>query len=312
MDRNSKIYIAGHKGMVGSHLVDELIRRNYKRIITKPSKDVDLRNQKDTFTFINSIKPEYIFLISGKVGGIQANINFPGEYLYDNLMIASNVIESARMNNVKKLLYIGSSCIYPRDCAQPMKEEYILTGSLEPTNEGYAIGKIAGIKLCEYYRKQYGCNFITAIPPNLYGPRDNFSLEYAHVISALIQKIHNAKKLNKNTVKIWGTGVARREFLLTEDLVDGLIFLMINCNYKKHINIGSCIDISIKELAFIIKDITGYSGNFFWDKSKPDGMPQKLMDSQKINKIGWKPKHSLREGLIKTYRWYIDKIEEKK
>lgn len=312
MDVKSKIYIAGHEGMVGSHLVDELIRRNYKTIITKPFKDLDLRNQKNTFKFINKIKPEYIFLIAGKVGGIQANINFPGEYLYDNLMIASNVIEAARINNAKKLIFIGSSCIYPRDCAQPMKEEYLLTVPLEPTNEGYAIGKIAGLKLCEYYKKQYGCNFITAIPPNLYGPRDNFSLEYSHVISALIQKIHNAKKLNKKTIKMWGTGIARREFLLTEDLVDGLIFLMNNYNCEKHINIGSGIDISIKELAFIIKDITGYSGNFIWDKSKPDGMPQKLMDSHIINKIGWKPKHSLREGLIKTYKWYIDNIEENK
>ena len=312
MDLNSKIYIAGHEGMVGSTLYNELQERGYNNIITAPFNNLDLRNQRDTFNLIKKEKPRYIFLIAGKVGGIKANIKYPGEYLYDNLMIAANVIEAAKVNNVGKLLFLGSSCIYPRLCPQPMKEDYLLTGVLEPTNEGYSIGKITGLELCENYRKQYGCNFITAIPPNLYGPRDNFSLENSHVISALIQKIHKAKEENIETVYMWGTGSARREFLFTYDLVDGLIYLMSNYNYEKHINIGSGIDISIKELAFLIKDIIGYSGNFVWDKSKPDGMPQKLMDSHKINNMGWKPRYSLQEGLMKTYKWYFDKIEENK
>lgn len=238
------------------------------------------------------------------MGGIQANIKSPADFLYDNLMISSNVIEASRLVGVKKLLFLGSSCIYPRLCEQPMKEEYLLTGGLEPTNEGYAIGKIAGVKLCEYYNKQYGCNFISAIPPNIYGPRDNFSLTDSHVISALIRKIHYAKVNGENSIEIWGTGSARREFLFNSDLVDGLIFLMINYSEKEHINIGSGNDISIKELAGLIKKIIGYKGEFFWDESRPDGMPKKFMDSSKINTLGWFPKTSLKEGLKKTYNWY--------
>ncbi|MCK4819054.1 GDP-L-fucose synthase [bacterium] len=312
MDKSSKIYVAGHEGMVGSILLKELRRRGYNNIITASFNKLDLRNQKDTFNFIKKEKPEYIFLIAGKVGGIQANIDFPGEYLYDNLMISSNVIESARINKVKKLIFLGSSCIYPRLSPQPMKEEYLLTGHLEPTNEGYAIGKIAGLKLCEYYNKQYGCNFISAIPPNLYGPGDNFSLKYSHVISALIQKIHKAKVENLEIVPMWGTGSARREFLFNEDIADGLIFLMENYHEVQHINIGSGIDISIKELAEIIKDIIGYEGEFVWDSSNPDGMPKKLMDSTKLQQMEWKCKHTLREGLIKTYEWYLNVVKNGK
>lgn len=306
MNKTSKIFIAGHEGMVGGNLLKELTARNYTNITIKPFSELDLRNQKKTNVFIEREKPEYIFLIAGKVGGIKANINFPGEFLYDNLMIAANVIEAARINKIKKLLFLGSSCIYPKYCKQPMKEEYLLTGALESTNEGYAIGKIAGLKLCEYYRKQYGCNFIAAMPSNLYGPEDNFSLEHSHVISALIQKIHKAKVENLYTVSMWGTGSARREFLFTEDAVDGLIFLMNNYNGTQQINIGSGEDVSIKELVEIIKEIIGYKGNFVWDSSKPDGMPKKLMDSNKINEIGWKNKTTLKEGLIKTYSWYCD------
>ena len=305
---NSKIYVAGHEGMVGSLLLKELKRRGYNNIITVPLNKLDLRKQIGTFNFIKQEKPEYIFLIAGKVGGIQANINFPGEYLYDNLMISANVIESARVNKIKKLIFLGSSCIYPRLSKQPMKEEYLLTGSLEPTNEGYAIGKITGLKLCEYYNKQYGCNFFSAMPPNLYGPGDNFSLEHSHVISALIQKIHNAKVENLEIVTMWGTGSARREFLFNEDIVDGLIFLMENYNEGQHINIGSGVDVSIKELVGILNDVIGYEGKFVWDSSKPDGMPKKLMDSTKLQQMGWKCKHTLREGLIKTYEWYLNVI----
>ena len=309
MDLNSKIYVAGHEGMVGSILLKELIRRSYNNIIIAPLKKLDLRNQKDTFNFIKKEKPEYIFLIAGKVGGIQANIKFPAEYLYDNLMISANVIEAARINDVNKLLFLGSSCIYPRISKQPMKEEYLLTGSLEPTNEGYAIGKITGLKLCEYYRKQYGCNYIAAMPPNLYGPGDNFLTDDSHVISALIKKIHSAKENNYKNIKLWGTGKARREFLYNEDLVDGLIFLMNNYNCDAHINIGSGTDISIKELAIMIKKINGYSGKLIWDESKPDGMPQKLMDSSRIFSLSWRPKVDLFEGLSKTYRWYLQNKE---
>lgn len=309
MEKSSKIYVAGHEGMVGSILLQELKNRGYTNLIYKSFKNLDLRNQNDTQKFINEQKPEYIFLIAGKVGGIQANINHPAEYLYDNLMISANVIEAARINSVKKLLFLGSSCIYPRLCKQPMKEEYLLTGALEPTNEGYAIGKISGLKLCEYYNKQYGCNFISVIPPNLYGPGDNFKTDDSHVISGLIKKIHKAKEINSPSVLIWGTGKARREFLYNEDLVDGLIFLMENYNEQGHINIGSGQDISIKELVEMIKDVIGFKGDLIWDTSKPDGMPRKLMDSSRIIKMGWKPKLDLRTGLSKTYQWYIKNKE---
>lgn len=309
MEKSSKIYIAGHEGMVGSILLSELKKRGYSNLVYKSFKNLDLRNQNDTQKFIAEQKPEYIFLIAGKVGGIQANINHPAEYLYDNLMISANVIEAARINSVKKLLFLGSSCIYPRLCKQPMKEEYLLTGALEQTNEGYAIGKISGLKLCEYYNKQYGCNFISAIPPNLYGPKDNFKNEDSHVISALIKKIHVAKEERVSSIKIWGTGKARREFLYSEDLVDGLIFLMENYNEQGHINIGSGQDISIKELAEMIKDVISFKGDLIWDTSKPDGMPRKLMDSSRIIKMGWKPKVDLRTGLSKTYQWYIKNKE---
>ena len=304
--KNSKIYIAGHEGMVGSILLKELRNRAYTNLVYESFKNLDLRNQNNTRNYISYHKPEYIFLIAGKVGGIQANINHPAEYLYDNLMISANVIEAARSNNVKKLLFLGSSCIYPRLSAQPMKEEYLLTGLLEPTNEGYAIGKIAGLKLCEYYNKQYGCNFISVIPPNLYGPGDNFKTDDSHVISALIKKIHEAKEKNKSYIKIWGTGKARREFLFNEDLVNGIIFLMENYNEQKHINIGSGQDVSIKELAEMISATVGFKGRLIWDNSKPDGMPMKLMDSTKIFEMSWKPKVDLSTGISNTYNWYLN------
>ena len=305
MNKNNKIYVVGHKGMIGSSLLKELKNRGYTNTITKESAELDLRDKSKTIDFIERTQPEYVFLIAGKVGGIQANINNPASFLYDNMMIASNVIEASRIFGVKKLLYLGSSCIYPRLSKQPMKEDYLLTGSLEPTNEGYAIGKIAGVKLCEYYNKQYSCNFISAIPPNIYGPRDNFSINDSHVISGLIRKMHGAMINNEDSKTIWGTGKARREFLFNKDLVDGLIFLMINYNNDEHINIGSGTDVSIKELAELIQGVIGYKGGIIWDKSKPDGMPKKLMDSSKINRLGWYPKTQFEEGIKKTYDWYI-------
>jgi len=304
MEKQEKIYVAGHEGMVGSTLMATLQAQGFCNIINVPFESLDLRDQKNTFEYLNIHRPKFIFLIAGKVGGINANIQFPGEYLYDNLMIAANVLEGARRINVKKLIFLSSSCIYPRECKQPMKEKYLLTGKLEPTNEGYAIGKIAGIKLCEYYQRQYGCNFISAIPPNLYGPKDNFSLAFSHVISALIQKIHIAKYENKNIIEIWGSGSARREFLFTKDLANGLIFLMNNYEESSPINIGSSCDVSIKELVEMISELVGFSGKIVWDRSKPDGMPRKLLDSSRINRLGWSAMTSLRVGLKLTYEWY--------
>lgn len=309
LNLDSKIYIAGHSGMVGSNLYTLLKTLGYENLIVSNHSDLDLRCQTKVNQFISDHKPDYVFLIAGKVGGIQANIDFPGEYLYDNLMIASNIIEASRVNNINKLLYLGSSCIYPRLAKQPMKEEYLLTGSLEPTNEGYSIGKIAGLKLCEYYRKQYGCNYIAVMPPNLFGPGDNFSKNHSHVISALIQKVYNAKKTNASTINMWGTGIARREFLYVDDISRALLFLMKEFDSDTLINAGSGKDISIKELVAMICDIAGYEGNIVWDSTKPDGMPRKLMDSSRINKLGWVPQISLQDGLIETYSWYKQKIE---
>jgi len=304
MNKTSKIYLAGHEGMVGSTLLNELHTRGYDNIIYEKFTNLDLRNQNLVMQYFKENKPEYVFLIAGKVGGIQANINFPGTFLYDNMMIAANVINAAKIYKTKKLLFLGSSCIYPRLSEQPMKEEYLLTGKLEPTNEGYAIGKIAGIKLCEYYNKEFNTNFISVIPPNLFGPGDNFSTEHSHVISALIKKFHLAKQDSLDKVTMWGTGSARREFMLTEDLVDGLIFLMNNYNENIPINIGTSQDVSILELAEIIKNVVSYEGKLEWDKSKPDGMPQKLMDSTRIQNLGWKPKVSFKDAITKTYEWF--------
>jgi GDP-L-fucose synthase len=306
--KNTKIYIAGHEGMVGSALLRKIKALGYTNIIYEEFSKLDLRNQNTVNEYFCKHQPEMVFLIAGKVGGIQANINYPATFLYDNMMIAANVINAAKNNRVKKLLFLGSSCIYPRLAKQPMKEEYLLTGKLEPTNEGYAIGKIAGIKLCEYFNKEFNTNFISAIPPNLFGPGDNFSTEHSHVISALIKKIHAAKQDSLEKVSIWGTGSARREFMLTEDLVDGLLFLMNNYKQNEPINIGTAEDISIRELAEIIKEVVKFDGDIEWDKSKPDGMPQKLMDSGRINKIGWKPKYSFKDGIVKTYDWYKQNV----
>ena len=311
MNKKSKIYIAGHQGMVGSLIKEKLISLGYFNLVFAERSALDLRDQQATITFIKEIKPEYVFLIAGRVGGIQANIDSPGSFLYDNLMICANVIEGSRISGVKKLIFMGSSCIYPRLSPQPMREDYLLSGSLEPTNEGYAIGKIAGLKLCEYYQKEYNTNFISAMPSNLYGPKDSFSLKHSHVLSALIRKIHNAKTKNQDSLTLWGTGEARREFLYNEDCVEALIFLMHNYNSAEHINVGSGVDYSIQELAGIIKTIVGFEGEFQWDTTKPNGMPQKLMDNTKINHLGWESKTSIEGGISRTYQWFLRHVQER-
>jgi GDP-L-fucose synthase len=269
---------------------------------------LDLRNQKEVENYFNINKPNYVFHLAAKVGGIAANINAPAEFLYDNLAMETNVIESAKRNSVEKLLFLGSSCIYPRDCPQPMKEEYLLTGKLEPTNEGYALAKICGLKMCEYYNKQYGTNFINLMPPNMYGLNDHFELEKSHVISSLITKFDDAKNNQAESVEIWGTGISRREFLFVEDAADAMVYFMKNYSAKDigpFVNIGSGEDISIKDLAYLVKDIMNYNGEIKFNANKPDGMPKKLLDSSKAASFGWKAKTSLKEGLEKTIDWYL-------
>jgi GDP-L-fucose synthase len=306
MELNSKIYIAGHNGMVGSAIIRALERRGYTNIISRRSSELDLKNQRDVNNFFLHENPEYVFLAAAKVGGIGANIERPAEFLYDNVLINSNVIHAAHEHQVKKLLFLGSSCIYPRLSQQPMKEEYLLDGKLEPTNEGYALSKIIGIKLCEYYNKQYGTNYISAMPPNLYGENDNFDPKHSHVIAALIRKFHEAKRDNNDEVIIWGTGCARREFLYVDDAAEACMFLMDNYNSSEHINIGSSEDISILELAKLVGKIVGYKGTILTDVTKPDGMPRKLMDSAKIMDLGWNYKFSLQKGVEKTYEYFLN------
>ncbi|PIB33287.1 GDP-fucose synthetase [Gaetbulibacter sp. 5U11] len=309
MHKDAKIYVAGHNGMLGSAVVRALKKDGYNNLVFRRSFELDLKNQEAVNSFFKTEKPEYVFLVAAKVGGIGANIERPAEFLYDNLMINSNIIEAAYQNKVSKLLFLGSSCIYPRLSQQPMKEEYLLDGKLEPTNEGYALGKIAGIKLCEYYNKQYGTNFISAMPPNLYGENDNFDPEHSHVIGALLRKFHTAKVNNDAQVVMWGTGSAKREFMYVDDAADACLFLMKNYNENQHINIGSDEDVKIIELAEIIKDITDFEGEIVKDTTKPDGMPRKLMDSSKMHELGWKHKLSLKEGLEKTYKFYLNSIQ---
>ncbi|QNF32316.1 GDP-L-fucose synthase [Adhaeribacter swui] len=301
MQPNNKIYIAGHRGMVGSAILRKLEKEGYFNIITSTSTEVDLRNQVQVNDFIATHQPDYVFLAAAKVGGIVANNTYPAEFLYDNLMIQSNVIHAAYLNKVKKLLFLGSSCIYPKLAPQPLKEEYLLTGELEPTNEAYAIAKIAGIKLCDAYRTQYGCNFISVMPTNLYGPNDNYDLQNSHVLPALLRKIITAKEENAPSVTIWGTGKPMREFLHVDDLADACFYLMQNYNEPGLVNIGVGEDISILDLARLIQKIVGYEGEIKTDTSKPDGTPRKLMDVSKLNNFGWKAKISLEEGIRKVY-----------
>lgn len=305
MKKNARIYLAGHTGLVGSALHQHLTSDGFTNIITRDMSDLDLRNQAAVNNFFANERPEYIFLAAAKVGGIKANYTFPAEFIYDNLMIATNIIHAAYRYGATKLLFLGSSCIYPRNCPQPIREDYLLTGNLEQTNEPYAIAKIAGIKLCQSYMKQYGSNFIACMPTNLYGPRDNFDFETSHVIPALIAKIYHAKATDAPTVSLWGTGAARREFLYVEDLADALVFLMQNYNHITPINIGTGEDITIKELAYLIKDSIGYKGTVHFDTQYPDGTPQKVLDVHKLNSLGWQAKTTLTAGLEKTIAWYL-------
>jgi GDP-L-fucose synthase len=301
MNKDSKIYIAGHKGMVGSAILRKLQKEGFINIVVRTSKELDLCNQQAVKDFFVKEKPEYVFLAAARVGGIQANNTFRADFIYQNLMIQSNVIHYAYENKVKKLLFLGSSCIYPKLAPQPLKEEYLLTGFLEHTNEPYAIAKITGIKMCDAYRAQYGCNFISVMPTNLFGPNDNYDLNNSHVLPALLRKFHEAKKENKPFVEIWGSGTPKREFLYVDDCAEACFFLMEKYNEAGQINVGMGEDISIKDLAHLIKKIVCYEGELKFDSSKPDGTPRKLMDVTKIHSLGWKHKIGLEEGIRKVY-----------
>ncbi|HEY4495605.1 MAG TPA: GDP-L-fucose synthase [Candidatus Paceibacterota bacterium] len=304
MDLSSKIYVAGHKGLVGSAIVRALEKQGYDNLILRTHSELDLLDQKSATDFFKKEKPEYVFLAAAKVGGIMANRTYPADFIYQNLQIQNNIIHHSHLNGVKKLLFLGSSCIYPRLARQPIKEEYLLTEALETTNESYAIAKIAGIKMCQAYNKQYGTDFISVMPTNLYGPNDNFDPETSHVLPALIRKFHEAKINNQTEVVVWGTGAPKREFLYVDDLADACIFLMNNYDNSEIINIGTGEDISIKELAEMIKEITGFTGEINWDASKPNGTPRKLLDVGKLHNLGWKHQINLPDGILSVYEWY--------
>lgn len=305
MEKTSRIYIAGHRGMVGSAILRKLQNEGFTNFILKTSKELDLRDQQAVNVFFKTEKPDYVFLAAAKVGGIMANNVYRGEFLYDNLMIQSNIIHAAYVNGVKKLMFLGSSCIYPKMAPQPLKEEYLLTGPLEDTNEPYAIAKIAGIKMCDAYRAQYGCNFISVMPTNLYGPNDNYDLQSSHVLPALIRKFHEAKLNEDPAVTIWGTGKPKREFLHADDLADACYFLMQHYNESGLVNIGTGEDLEIGELARMIAEVVGFAGSILHDTSKPDGTPRKLMDVSKLHNLGWQHKIDLKEGLEKVYAEYV-------
>ena len=306
MEKTSKIFIAGHKGLVGSAIVRALVKDGYTNLITRTHSELDLLDQKSVMEFFEKEKPEYVFLAAAKVGGIMANSTMPADFIYQNLVIETNIIESAYKNTVKKLLFLGSSCIYPKLAPQPIKEEYLLTGPLEPTNEAYAVAKIAGITMCQSYNKQYGTNYISLMPTNLYGENDNFDLTNSHVFPAMIRKFHEAKVAGVPEIKLWGTGVAMREFLCVDDLANASIFLMNTYNDGMHVNIGTGVDVTIKEFAETVKDVVGYEGTITWDSTKPDGMLRKLLDVSKLHSLGWKHTIDLREGIEKTYKWYLE------
>jgi GDP-L-fucose synthase len=302
MEKSAKIYVAGHRGMVGSAIVRKLKSEGYSNLICKTSKELDLINQQGVKEFFEAEKPAYVFLAAAKVGGIHANNIYRGQFLYENLMIESNVIHQSHVNRVKKLLFLGSSCIYPKYAEQPIKEESLLTGILEQTNEPYAIAKITGIKLCETYRDQYGVDFISAMPTNLYGPNDNYDLNNSHVLPALIRKFHSAKINDGEFVEVWGSGTPLREFLHVDDLAEASLFLMSGYSDGKPINVGYGKDISIKDLAYLLKDLVHYKGEIRFNTSKPDGTPRKLMDSTRLNNLGWRPKVTLEKGVLDTYQ----------
>ncbi len=310
MKQTDKIYVAGHNGMVGSAIVRALKQQGYTNLVYRTSKELDLRNQQAVEQFFNEEKPQYVFLAAAKVGGIVANNTYRADFLYDNLMIVSNIVHSAYANAVTKLMFLGSSCIYPKMASQPIKEEYLLTGPLEYTNEPYAIAKIAGIKLCESYRDQYGADFISVMPTNLYGINDNYHPENSHVLPALIRRFHEAKVNGLSEVVIWGSGNPKREFLYADDLADACLFLMQQYSGKEIVNIGCGEDLSIRELAGLVKEVTGYSGSLVFDTSKPDGTPRKLLDVSKINALGWRYKTSLRDGMNMAYQDFLTKQQK--
>jgi len=314
INKTSRLYLAGHKGMVGSAIYRNLIANGYTNLIVKNLEELDLIRQADVEDFFAEEKPAAVIVAAAKVGGILANSTYRAEFIYENIMIQNNIIHSAYKNGAAKLVFLGSSCIYPKLAPQPLKEEYLLSGYLEPTNEPYAIAKIAGIKMCENYYRQYGCNYISAMPTNLFGPYDNFNLETSHVLPALIRKFHEAKTNRNGSVELWGTGTPKREFLYVEDLADGIRFLLENVDAKdlydngiSQINIGTGEDLTIKELADVIADVVGYKGSITYDTTKPDGTPRKLLDVSRIHQLGWHHKTSLREGIEKAYKWFVER-----
>jgi GDP-L-fucose synthase len=307
MNKEGKVYVAGHRGMVGSALVRKLKAADFNNIITRTSAELNLTNQQAVADFFAAEKPDYVILAAAKVGGILANNTYRGQFIYENMMIQNNVIHQSYLNGVKKLLFLGSSCIYPKMAPQPLKEDYLLTGTLEATNEPYAIAKIAGIKMCEAYRSQYGCNFISAMPTNLYGPNDNYDLNNSHVLPALIRKFHTAKVNDASEVEIWGSGTPRREFLHVDDLADACYYLLQNYDGEQLVNVGSGVDVTILELANLVKEIVGFRGVIKMDATKPDGTPRKLMDVSKLEKVGWKYKISLQEGIASVYKEVLEK-----
>lgn len=306
MNKDARVYVAGHRGMVGSAIVRALKKQGYKNILLKTSAELDLKNQQAVNDFFAEQKPDYVFLAAARVGGIHANDTYPADFIRDNLQIQTNVIDAAYRNNCKKLLFLGSTCIYPKMAPQPIKEEYLLTGPLEPTNEWYAIAKIAGLKMCAAYRRQYGFDAISIMPANLYGTGDNFGLENSHVLPALIRRFHDAKINKDKSVTVWGTGSPRREFLHVDDLADAVLFLMENYSDEEAVNIGVGDDISIKDVASMIKDVVGFEGELLFDSTKPDGTPRKLVDVAKLNSLGWYAKTRLEEGLRDTYDWFLE------
>ena len=306
MEKHNKIFIAGHRGLVGSALVRLLQTQGYTQLLTRRRDELDLTNQVNVDTFFANEKPDYVFLAAAKVGGIHANNTYRGDFLYQNLMIQNNVIEAARKHQVKRLLFLGSSCIYPRHSAQPIREEYLLQGSLEPTNEPYAIAKIAGIKLCEGYNHQYGTHFASVMPTNLYGPGDNFNLENSHVLPALLRKAHEAKISKSKKMVVWGSGTPLREFLHVEDMASACLFVMRNVQDNALLNIGSGHEVTIKQLSELVCEVVGFDGELIFDSAKPDGMPRKLVDTSKLNALGWQPQIGLKEGLKTTYEWFVN------
>jgi len=309
LEKESKIYVAGHRGMVGSAIVRKLTSLGYTNLLTQTSTELDLRNQQQVTDFFEVEKPEYVFLAAAKVGGIVANNTYRADFLYENLAIQNNIIHNSYLNKVKKLMFLGSSCIYPKLAPQPLKESYLLSGYLEPTNEPYAIAKIAGIKMCEAYRAQYGCNFISVMPTNLYGTNDNYDLVNSHVLPAMIRKFHEAKERSASEMTLWGTGSPMREFLHADDLAEACLFLMKNYNDSELVNIGTGEDVTIKNLAALVKKIVGFQGETIWDTSKPDGTPRKLMDVSKLNSLGWHHKIALEDGIKLAYQDFLKLTE---